>query len=262
MAAVILVGILNVTPDSFSDGGKFINPTDALEQADRLIKQGASIIDVGAEATNPFVEPIAAREEIQRLETILPDLVEKFPGRISVDTHHPETAEYALGLGRVIINDVTTFRNPALVEVVVRYQARVIASHMPLAAQTIKQAHADESIRVDSIYTVRDELLQQINLLVSAGLVAKNIIADPGIGFGKTMRTNYNLLKFAELLPDVPVLIGHSRKRFIAEYMGAADKADLATNQRAARIAVRAGARYLRVHDPENYLSLISSGQP
>ncbi len=258
MAAVILVGILNVTPDSFSDGGQYVETDKALAQADKLMKQGASLLDIGAQATNPYVEPISPEEEIHRLEPILPALINKYPGQLSVDTYHPETAEYALGLGRVIINDVTTFRDPALVEVVARHQTRVIINHMPLAAKTIKQAHTDESIRIDSIYAVRDELLQQINVLLNAGLIAKNIIADPGIGFGKTMKTNYDLLHFAELLSDVPVQIGHSRKRFIEEAMGATDKKDIATNQRAARIAVRAGARYLRVHDPANYHALFT----
>ena len=256
--SLVLVGVLNVTPDSFSDGGRYVTPEAALDQANLLIKNGAGLLDVGAEATNPFVEPINAEEEIRRLTPILPKLLDKYPGQIMVDTYHPETAEYALNLGRVIINDVTTFRNPDMIDVVVRHQARVVVSHMPLAATSIKQAHQDERIRVDSIYTVRDELLEQIHKLVNAGLLAKNIIGDPGIGFGKTMKTNRDLLTFADLLTDVPIMIGHSRKRFIEEAMGAPDKTDVATNQRAGRIVARTRARYLRVHDPENYQDLTS----
>lgn len=256
--SVVLVGILNVTPDSFSDGGQFMTAKTALAQAERLIANGAGLLDLGAEATNPFVKPITAKEEIRRLKSILPVLTKKYPGIISVDTYHHETAEFVLNLGDVIINDVTTFRDPAMREVVVRHKAQVIVSHMPLAATSIIQAHHDTTISLNDVNAVKDELLAQIHKLLSAGLPADNIIADPGIGFGKTMTTNKELLEFAKVLPDFPVLIGHSRKRFIQEAMGANDKTDVATNQQAGRIAAEAGARYLRVHDPENYRSLTS----
>ncbi len=248
-----LIGILNITDNSFSHDGTIETGTDPLEKAHQLIASGAALLDVGAEATNPWASPLTNVEEWARLEPVLGNLIEAYPGRISLDTHHPETAEKALRLGLVILNDVTTFRDPAMVALAVEYQTRCIVSHMPFAAPSIQVAH--EGPNVDSVYTVRDDLLTRAEEMIAQGVLKKNIILDPGIGFGKTMETNYNLLKFAELVPDFSVLIGHSRKRFIADHWGV-EKTDVRANVTAGRIAARAGAKYLRVHDPENYVSL------
>lgn len=250
-----LVGILNITPDSFSDGGKFTNPYEALIQTKRLFDDGAAWVDVGAEATNPSVAaPLSPEEEWQRLEPVLPRLLDLYPGRISLDTYHSETAAKALALGNVILNDVTTFRDPHMIELAVRHGVRCIVSHLPFSASSIAEAHRNPT--VDSIYTVKEELLERVNQMVYAGVSGKNIILDPGIGFGKTMAANYRLLHFASLVPRFPVIIGHSRKRFIEDHYGT-EKTSVESNLRAGRIACRAGARYLRVHDPANYANLV-----
>lgn len=253
--SVKLVGILNITPDSFSDGGQFVNPQAAIEQARKLVADGADILDIGAEATNPWVEPLSAAEEWKRLEPVLPRLMQEFPGKLSLDTYHPETAEAALQLGPIIINDITTFRDARLIAVVAKHGAVCIVSHMPLAAATIRDAH--EHFRMDKAVDVKNELLERRQALLDAGVLPGNIILDPGIGFGKSMRLNWELLEFARLVPDTQVMLGASRKRFLGtdplsgEPLPNSDalRADPNRSVQAARIAATAGARYLRVHD-------------
>ncbi len=260
---VELIGILNVTPDSFSDGGKFLDPTKAVAQANKLFADGANIVDIGAEATNPFVEPISANEEWDRLKEVLPALMEQFPGRLSLDTYHPQTAQKALDIGPIIINDVTTFRDSKLIEVVARHKAKCIVSHMPLAATSINDAHSN--FHIDNGDQVKDELLAQRHKLLDAGLPPQNIILDPGIGFGKTMRLNWELLSFAKLFPTPQAIaLGHSRKRFLAtdEKTGKPLpepeklKNSRVRNLKAAGIAITASKQhkfYLRVHDVSLY---------
>lgn len=265
---VQFIGILNVTPDSFSDGGRFLDPHTALQQAGRLFADGAALVDVGAQATNPFVQPISADEEWARLTAILTVLLKEYSGRMSIDTFHPEVADKALQFGPVIINDVTTFRNPQLIEGVARHQAECIVSHLPLAATSIEDAH--KNYRIDSAQQVLDELMQQRHKLLAAGVKAEDIWLDPGIGFGKTMRLNWELLHFPTMLPkDQKVVIGFSRKRFLAtdpqtgEQIRGADKLDTDRNVEAAKIAIEASAGhqlYLRVHEIEPYKPLIGIG--
>ncbi len=264
---VSFIGILNITPDSFSDGGKFLDPVVALTQARKLFADGAGIVDIGSQATNPFVEPISADEEWARLKSILPILNKEFHGRLSLDTFHPEVAEKALRLGPFIINDVTTFRNPSLVEVAARHKATCIVSHLPLQASSIKDAH--DNFRMDSAKEVKQELLQQRQIILNAGVSSSDIWLDPGVGFGKTMRLNWELLRFASLLPNnQTVVIGHSKKRFLAtdtktgELLTDANKLKVSKdrNLEAAMIAVQASKNhqlYLRVHDVSWYEDLL-----
>lgn len=242
--SIKLVGVLNITPDSFYDGGKFVGARDALRHAGELFDEGADLVDVGAEATNPWADPISADEEWKRLEPVLPNLIRAYTGRISLDTHHPETAERALQIGPVIINDVTMFRDPAMIQVVAHHKARCIVSHIP--DKTIQEAHAHADL--SDILIVRDDLLTKCDELIHAGVPSDGIILDPGIGFGKTMDLNIQLLRFAEQVPGIPVMIGYSNKRFIAAMSGK-DKTDIDANLAAARIAIDSGVAYLRVHN-------------
>ena len=243
-----LVGVLNVTPDSFSDGGQFFDPASAIAQAEQMFEDGAALVDVGAESTRPGASPLTPKEEWQRLEPALGPLLKKFPGRLSVDTYHPETAEKALALGDVIINDVTGLNNPAMADVVVDHKARVIISHLPGA--DIQAAHNAEPL--DDINTVKSGLLAKAESLQARGLPKENIILDPGIGFGKAMGLNRRLLEFARLVPQYPVMIGYSRKRFLGE-----KRMELEPNLEAGRVAVAAGATYLRVHDVAGHKRLL-----
>ncbi len=245
---VQLVGILNVTPDSFSDGGKFLDPSDALKQADQLFTDGASLIDIGAESTRPNATVLGDEEEWKRLEPILSVLIPKYPGKISLDTYHPTSIKNAWAIGPVIINDVTGFNSPAMRDVAVDLDATVIISHLP-SGMTIQQAH--DQTPVDSVQQVKDELLARAKMLEDAGLDRNQIILDPGIGFGKTPDVNQQLLTFASLVPQYKVMIGYSRKRFLGEH-----RMELAPNITAGKIAAKSGAVYLRVHDVASHVTL------
>jgi dihydropteroate synthase len=243
-----LVGILNVTPDSFSDGGQFDEPEAALKQAARLFKDGASLVDIGAESTRPGAHALSTEVEWQRLSQILQRLIKRYPEHISVDTYHPETAAKALDLGDVLINDVTGMNDPVMVELVAKRRARCVVSHLPAADP--QAAHAGEL--VNSMRQVADDLLVKAELLQKKGLPKDRIILDPGIGFGKTGELNRKLLKFAAEIPDYPVMIGYSRKRFLGD-----TRMELATNLEAGRTAIEAGAAYLRVHDVAGHRQLL-----
>jgi dihydropteroate synthase len=244
-----LVGILNLTPDSFSDGGQFVAPQTALAHARKLFANGASLVDVGAESTRPGAMPLTAEQECKRLEPVLPILLKEYPGQISLDTYHPETAEWALALGDVIINDVTGMNNPAMVAVVAKHKARCIVSHLPGA--DVQVAHTQKPVY--SAQQVKNDLLAKVAELGDKGVPATNIILDPGIGFGKTMELSRDLLTFPRLLPQYKVMVGYSRKRFLGE-----DRMQLAPNLRAGKVAIAAGAAYLRVHDVAGHRQLLA----
>ncbi len=247
-----IIGILNITPDSFSDGGQFLSPDSAIAQATQLFTDGAAIVDIGAESTNPWSSPLSARTEWSRLKPVLPSLAKQFPGQLSLDTYHPETAAKALKIDpTIIINDVTMFRNPELIAIVAQHKARCIVSHLSPQSPTVADAHAHpQTHRVDQ---VRAELLAKYTELVKQGVPAEQIILDPGIGFGKTMELNQRLLEFAKELPDHQMLIGYSRKRFLGEH-----RMEPSPNVAAGKIAKKAGARYIRVHDVAAHRQLLS----
>lgn len=245
---VKLVGILNITPDSFSDGGLFEKPDAALEQAVRLFDDGASLVDVGAESTRPGAKALSTEAEWQRLLPVLQPLIRRYPEQISVDTYHPETAAKALTLGPVIINDVTGMQDPAMIELIAESGARCVVSQLPAADP--QAAHTGRLI--DSVQRVVDDLLAKTALLQEKGLQKDKIILDPGIGFGKTEELNRKLLRFAEETPEYRVMIGYSRKRFLGER-----RMELEPNLEAGRIAIDAGAAYLRVHDVAGHRQLL-----
>jgi dihydropteroate synthase len=246
---VQLVGILNITPDSFSDGGKFFAPAAAIAQAKQLFQAGAAKVDVGAESTRPNATPLTDQEEWQRLEPVLRVLIPAFPGKISLDSYHPVTFEKAFAIGPVIINDVTAFRDPAMVAVAARFKPTVIVSHLP--DMSLQEAHRRAPVSTKE--EVKTDLLKTAELLQSKGLAKDQIILDPGIGFGKTMELNQQLLCFAEEVPDYKVMIGYSRKRFLGD-----NRMELEPNLVAGRIAIAHGAAYLRVHDVAGHQALLS----
>ena len=251
MTKVELVGILNVTPDSFSDGGLYTETDKALDHAVQLQRDGATYIDVGAESTRPNATPLTAQQEWQRLQTLWPSLTTRFGDKLSLDTYHPQTVRRAARFGKFIVNDVTSFHDKKMIDVVVECGLSCIVSHLPaVAAGDIQSAHT--GILIDTVEQVRDELLQRRELLLARGIASQNIILDPGIGFGKTPETNWELLRFAEMVPEIDVMIGYSRKRFLGD-----DRMELEPNLKAGRIAIAAGARYLRVHDVAGHRQLL-----
>jgi dihydropteroate synthase len=245
---VKLVGILNITPDSFSDGGNFFAHEDAIRRAGQLFHEGAAIVDIGGESTRPGAIRLSDNKEWSRLEKVLSILIPKYPGKISVDSYHPATIEKALAIGRVIVNDVTGMNNQKMVDIVVRNKSRVIVSH--LNGDDIEKTHLGTLI--DDVNIVKDDLLKKAEMLVRKGLPNEHIILDPGIGFGKTPRLNQELLSFAHLIPDFEVMIGYSRKRFLGE-----NRMDIGPNLAAAKIAIESGATYLRVHDVKSHADFL-----
>lgn len=245
----------------------------AALHAREMFASGASMVDVGAESTNPRSNPLDPVDEWQRLAPVLEPLLEEFPGQISVDTYHPDTAHKALILGAAIINDVTMFRDPAMVDVIVGHldrAPRLIVSHLSPKAKSITEAHSMQPPPTTDIQEVIDELLAARNGLTARGVPESKIILDPGIGFGKPMFLNWQLLGLARLIPDnIDVMIGHSGKRFLAHdsesgqplYKTDAEKRELQSsterNLLAARIAIKAGTRYLRVHNVPLHAELL-----
>jgi len=246
-----LVGILNITPDSFSDGDLFLDPELAVKHAEKLFTDGASLVDIGAESTRPGAVPVTPAEEWRRLKYALEWFMNLYPNQLSLDTYHPETARQALKLRQFVINDVTGLSHPAMTDVIVEHQARCVIGHMP--GSDIQKAHRAKPI--DSLQQVVDELLAKAALLESKGLKRSKIILDPGIGFGKTEKLNWQLLEFASSVPDYPVMIGYSRKRFLGD-----KRMELETNLAAGRAAIAAGAAYLRVHDVAGHRQLLEKG--
>lgn len=249
-----LFGILNVTPDSFSDGGLYNESEKALAHANSLFENGANFVDVGAESTRPGATPLTADEEWQRLQPVLSDLVASYPDHISVDTYHPETVRRVAGeIGQFILNDVTGFNNPTMIELAAYLDLTCIVSHLPEAhGQDIQSAHKDYQ-KAETVAQVYDELMSKRAKMMAAGIRGSKIILDPGIGFGKTPELNRKLISFAAEVPDIDVMVGYSRKRFLGPQRMIPE-----INLEAARAAIAAGTKYLRVHDIAEHRALIT----
>lgn len=247
----LIMGVLNVTPDSFSDGGSYFDPAAALSHARELIADGADIIDVGGESTRPGSDPVSAEEEIRRVCPVIRAIRAESDVLISIDTSKALVAEEAGKAGADIINDVTGLAgDPAMPEVAARSGAGIALMHMQGEPRTMQVAPHYE----DVVTEVREFLRQRISLALSYGMAAERLAIDPGIGFGKTQEHNLALLRetgrFAEL--DRPVLIGVSRKSFLGRITGSAAMEDRAWPAVAVTSFCReAGAHIFRVHEPK-----------
>lgn len=242
-----VIGILNVTPDSFSDGGKYASTKEAVQAARRMISEGAHIIDVGGESTRPGAQPVPAEEETARVLPVVEALAADGVA-VSIDTRKPEVAEAALFAGARVLNDVTGFRDPKMRAVAARFQATVIVMHMKGEPQTM-QLNPEYD---DLVGEVRDFLAAQAQACIEDGIPAERIWIDPGIGFGKTVDHNLALLRATNVLAEVgyPVVIGVSRKSFIGRLTGEEDPTRrLGGSLSAALFAANLGAAALRVHD-------------
>lgn len=211
------VGILNVTPDSFSDGGKYLNLKSALNRAKELLEEGAEIIDVGGESTRPFSDPVPEEEELKRVIPVIKTIKKEFPDSIiSVDTYKSKVAEEALKAGANIVNDISALRfDSNMVEVIKDFNCPIIIMHMQGNPKTMQINPTYK----DVVKEVKEFLQKRIEFLVEKGIPFENIIIDPGIGFGKTFKHNLQILKNLESFQELnrPILIGHSRKSFIGE---------------------------------------------
>lgn len=241
-----VMGVVNVTPDSFSDGGRFQHVDDAIEHGLRLAREGADIIDVGGESTRPGADDVDPEEECARAIPVVRALAQEGL-TVSIDTRHAETAARAMEAGARIINDITGFVEPRLVAVAADTSARVVICHSPTA--DLATMHLPMAFD-DVVRTVRDFLARRLDECHRAGI--RDIVLDPGIGFGKDSRHNLALLRSLDLIADLrrPILVGVSRKRFIGELSGGAPADQRLGGTIAAGLAaVARGAQILRVHD-------------
>lgn len=246
--SVRIMGILNVTPDSFSDGGSFFKPSSALNQARRLIDEGADILDIGGESTRPYAEPVSLDDELDRVIPIIESIRTFSTIPISIDTSKAEVARQALGAGADIINDVTALRkDPEMIDLVRSCDNQVIIMHMLGTPGTMQ----DEPFYHNVVEEVIDFFRERLAAIGAAGIDLKRIVIDPGIGFGKQLTHNLQLLNHLEKLSDLgqPVLLGHSRKRFLGDLTGLApDKRDPITSV-VSGLSLNKNISIFRVHD-------------
>jgi dihydropteroate synthase len=243
-----VMGILNTTPDSFSDGGKRMTVESAVEHAWRLVEEGADIIDIGGESTRPGSMPVPAEEEIQRVVPVIEALGKDFPAPISVDTYKSEVAEAALGAGAHMINDISGLTiDPRLGEVVAEAKVPIVLMHMKGRPKDMQENPQYESVVSEVARFLRDaaERAQEY------GIPAENIIIDPGIGFGKTCAHNLELLRKLKELRSLgyPILIGTSRKGFIGRTLGLPVEDRVEGTSATVALAIASGVDIVRVHD-------------
>jgi dihydropteroate synthase len=241
-----VMGVLNLTPDSFSDGGQFADCTAAVTHAEALIDAGADLLDVGAESTRPGARPLPKDEELARLLPVLRALRD-CPIPVSVDTYKPEVMRAALDEGAAMINDIYALRQPRALDVVAQSDCAICVMHMQGDPHTMQH----ETRYDDVVADVREFLAQRIRVLQGAGIAAERIVVDPGFGFGKTREQNYRMLRefgaFTTL--GVAALAGLSRKGMLGRATGRPVTERVAASVAAALAAVARGARLVRVHD-------------
>lgn len=249
----LLMGVLNVTPDSFSDGGEFLDSRKAARQALRLEQEGADILDIGAESTRPGSRGVSAAEELRRLLPVLERLRSCLKIPISVDTRKSAVAEIALGAGAEIINDISGLRHdPRMAQIVASHRVPIILMHMRGTPQTMQMRPFARDVMRD----VAAGLRRSLAIARHAGVAQSRLLIDPGIGFGKSFEQNYELLrKLPELAKlGYPLLVGPSRKGFLGRTL-AQDGNPVATGERiwgtavAVAAAIFGGAHIVRVHD-------------
>jgi dihydropteroate synthase len=245
----LVMGIVNVTPDSFSDGAMFASVDDAVARGARLVDEGADLVDVGGESTRPGSDSIEADEELLRVVPVIEGLVKARPGTaLSVDTRKPEVASAALDAGASVVNDIAGGRNGALLETVSRTGAGVVLMHMLGEPKTMQ----DDPRYDDVVAEVHEFLRERIEAAVFAGVPEERVCIDPGIGFGKTVDHNLALLRAVPALRmlGAAVMVGASRKGFIGTLTGVDDPAArLEGSLAVAVLAAAHGADLVRVHD-------------
>ena len=254
-----VMGIVNVTPDSFSDGGVNFRADDAVTSARRMVEDGAAIVDVGGESTRPGAEPVSAEEELSRIEPVLEQL-SGLP--VSIDTAKAAVARRALELGAELVNDVTALRgDPNLAGVVAESDAYLCLMHMQGEPRTMQA----EPRYDDVVSDVKAFLEERLRFAVDAGIAEERICLDPGIGFGKTVEQNFELIRRLDELVDLgrPIVVGFSRKSSLGRILGdpEAKTGPLSASIATAVAAYERGATILRAHDVREHVEALTAAQ-
>jgi dihydropteroate synthase len=243
----VVMGVLNVTPDSFSDGGRFADPDAAIRQAERMAAEGAALIDVGGESTRPGAAPVSAQDEIRRVVPVIRAIAERFGVPVSVDTSRPEVMQAAVAAGATMVNDIYALRRDGAIGMAASLDAAVCLMHMQGEPRTmqVNPCYADVAGEVAAFLSGR------VDACMAAGIERARILLDPGFGFGKTDRHNIELLAGLEQIGalGLPLLVGLSRKRTLGKLTGQPVEGRLAAGIAAAVLAVERGAHIVRTHD-------------
>jgi dihydropteroate synthase len=241
------MGILNITPDSFSDGGVFLSPEKAITQALRMAEEGAAIIDIGGESTRPGAHPVSAQEEMDRVIPVIEALRGKISLPISIDTSKPEVMRAAVAAGAGFINDVRALRDEGALETAASLQVPVCLMHMQGEPRRMQENPRYRDVLSD----IGDFLRARLQAAQAAGIPAPRLVIDPGFGFGKTLEHNLELLRGLKKLQSLgaPILVGLSRKSLIGKALGLPVAGRLQASVALALMAVQNSARLVRVHD-------------
>lgn len=247
LTSPVVMGILNVTPDSFSDGGQFSSFDLACQHADAMVEQGAKIIDIGGESTRPGAAEVTLTDELNRVIPLIQYVASHHDVWISIDTSKPKVMEQAILAGAHMINDVRALQEPDAVEVAAKLNVPVCLMHMQGQPRTMQHAPEYQDV-IDDIAVFFE---QRLALCLKAGIKREHILLDPGFGFGKTLAHNYEILnRLAELKAlELPLLIGLSRKSMMGSLLNRAPQERLAGSLAGAILAAQQGANILRVHD-------------
>lgn len=247
-AGPLIMGVLNVTPDSFSDGGRYLDPDAAVAHAVAMAEQGADLIDIGAESTRPGSDPVDEKEEIRRLIPVVGAVCRKVSVPVSVDTTKAAVARKALDAGAAIVNDISALRfDPLMKAVVAETGAGLVLLHMQGTPKTMQQAPS----YLDVIEEIRQFFVERIRAALEAGIGAEQILLDPGIGFGKNLAHNLSVLAHLDAFVALgyPILVGVSRKAFIGQVLDRPGDERVMGTAAAVAVAILRGARVVRVHD-------------
>ncbi|WP_406609184.1 dihydropteroate synthase [Agarivorans sp. JK6] len=243
----VIMGILNVTPDSFSDGGSYVSHEQALARVEQMLNEGADIIDVGGESTRPGAADVSLTVELQRTVGVIKAIKQRFDCLVSIDTNKAQVMQQAVEAGADIINDVCALTNPGALEVAADLRVPVCIMHMQGKPRSMQVNPQYDNV-VSEVITY---LMQRVESCVAAGIVESNIIVDPGFGFGKTLDHNFQLLaqlnEFKQL--GLPILAGVSRKSMFGKLLGKSPDSLMAASVAGAVLAAQQGAHIFRVHD-------------
>ncbi len=242
----LIMGIVNVTPDSFSDGGRYLDPGKAIARGRQLIEEGADLLDIGGESTRPGATPVPVEEEAARILPVL-DALRDVPVPLSVDTWKPEVMRLALEHGAALVNDVNALLAPGALELVAAWECGVCLMHKQGDPQTMQRAPA----YADVVAEVRQFLADRVEACQDAGIASTRLVIDPGFGFGKTAAHNLALLRALPVLAGLgaPVLVGLSRKSLVGGITGRAPQDRTIGSVAGALLAAERGAAIVRVHD-------------